>query len=150
MSGEKQGAPWPVPNMHFSVTIGDVGEVAFQKVVGLNVKFEIVEYRSGNSADFSNVKMPLQPTFGDVTLQKGMFANDMTLFNWLRGIKFNTIARQNVTIKLLNEEHAPMFTWSLKNAFPKEITFGELDAMKGSFAVEEMVITHEGLIMETS
>ncbi len=148
MSGDKQGTPWPVPNMHFTVIIGDKGEIAFQKVVGLNVKFEIVEYRSGNSKEFSNVKMPLQPTFGDITLQKGMFANDMALFSWLRMIKFNTIARQDVTIQLLNEEHTPIFVWRLKNAFPKEIAFGELDAMKGTFAVEEVVIAHEGLIME--
>lgn len=149
MSGDKQGTPWPVPNMHFSVTIGDIGEIPFQKVVGLNVKFEIVEYRSGNSVEFSNVKMPLQPTYGDVTLQKGMFTNDITLFKWLNSIKFNTIARQSVVIQLLNEEHASLFTWHLKNAFPKEIIFGELDAMKGTFAVEEIVIAHEGLIMET-
>lgn len=148
MSGDIQGAPWPVPNMHFSVTIGDIGEIPFQKVVGLNVKFEIVEYRSGNSKEYSNVKMPLQPTYGDVTLQKGMFANDIALFSWLNQIKFNTIARQDVTIQLLDEEHAPIFIWRLKNALPKEMTFGELDAMKGTFAVEEIVIAHEGLIME--
>ncbi len=148
MAGEKQDAVWPVPNMHFKVTLGDKGEVAFQKVVGLNVKFEVVEYRAGNSVEAANVKMPLSRTFNDVTLRKGMFAKDVHLFKWLNEIKLNTIARQNVTIQLLDEENNALFTWNLKNAFPREIIFGEFDAMKATFAVEELVLAHEGLNLE--
>jgi hypothetical protein len=33
MAGEKQENPWPVPKFHFKVTIGDIGEVAFETIV---------------------------------------------------------------------------------------------------------------------
>ena len=150
MAGDKQDSTWPVPSMHFKVTLGDKGEVAFQKVNGLQTKFETIEYRAGNSPSFENVKMPLFKSSSDVVLSKGVFVQDTILFNWLSEIKLNTIARQTVTIQLLDEEHKPMFTWTLANAFPKSITFGELDAMKATFAVEELVISHEGLQYEAN
>ena len=124
--------------------------MAFQKVNGLKTRYEIVEYRSGNSKESNNIKMPLSATYSDVVLQRGMFAGDLSLFRWLNEIKLNTIARQTITIELLNEEHNSMFVWTLTNAFPREITFGEFDAMKASFAIEELVIAHEGLSMELS
>lgn len=148
MAGEKQEAPWPIGSMHFSVTIGEQGEMAFQKVSGLKISHQIVEYRAGNSIDSSNVKMPLAQYSSDVTLRKGMFKDDKKLIAYFQSIKLNTIKRENVVINLLDEEHNPIFTWHLKNAFPKELSFGEFDAMAGTFAIEEIVLAHEGLTIE--
>ena len=58
MAGEKQEAPWPIPQFHFMVTLGDKGEIAFQEVSGLDTEYDVIEYRAGNSVDFSTVKMP--------------------------------------------------------------------------------------------
>ena len=148
MAGDKQEAPWPVGSMHFMVEIGDLGEIAFQKVSGLKMTHQIVEYRAGNSIDYNNVKMPLAQKFSDVYLTKGMFKDDKHLMTYMQSVKLNTIKRETVTIKLLDEEHNPLFTWTLKNAFPKEIAFGELDAMNATFAIEQIVLTHEGLSLE--
>lgn len=148
MAGDKQEAPWPVGSMHFSVRIGDLGEIAFQKVSGLKMTYQIVEYRAGNSIDYNNVKMPLAQKFSDVYLTKGMFKDDKHLMTYMQSVKLNTIKRETVTIQLLDEEHSPIFTWTLKNAFPKEIAFGELDAMNATFAIEQIVLSHEGLSLE--
>jgi phage tail-like protein len=148
MADEKNEAPWPVPKFHFKATIGDKGEISFQEVSGLDAEYDIIEYRAGNSVDFSAVKMPGLRKGSDVTLKKGMFKDDTTLRDYFNEVKMNTVARQTVTIQLLDEEHNPMFTWTLKNAFPLKISGTDLNGQGGEIAVEEIVLAHEGLSLE--
>ena len=147
MAGEKQSAPWPVPMFHFMVTFGSRGEIAFQEVSGLDTEYDVIEYRAGNSPEFTNIRMPGLKKHSDVTLKKGMFKDDTSLFEYFASVKMNTIARETVTIQLLDEEHKPMFTWTLKNAFPKKVTGASLNAKTSEAAMEEIVLTHEGLTM---
>ena len=147
MAGEKQEAPWPIPMFHFKVTIGGKGEVAFQEVSGLDTEYDMIEYRAGNSPEFTMVRMPGLKKHSDITLKKGMFSGDTTLFDYFSSIKMNTVARETVTIQLLDEEHKPLFTWTLKNAFPKKVTGASLNAKTSEAAIEEMVLSHEGLTM---
>ena len=134
--------------VHFKVTFGDKGEVFFQEISGLDTEYDIIEYRAGNSADFSTVRKPGLLKGADVTLKKGMFKNDTALYKYFNEIKMNTIARQTVTIQLLDEGHNPMFTWTLKNAFPMKVTGTDLNAETSEIAVEEIVLAHEGLSFE--
>jgi len=150
MAGEKQEAPWPVPKFYFKVSFGDKGEMAFQEVSGLDSEVDILEYRAGNSPEFSTIKMPCLKKSSDVTMKKGMYKGDGALFEWINEIKMNTISRQVVTIQLLDEEHNVLFTWSLKNAFPMKVTGTDLNAQNSDVAIEELVIAHEGLTMEAA
>ncbi|MBX2875308.1 MAG: phage tail protein [Saprospiraceae bacterium] len=148
MAGEKQEATWPLPKFHFRVSFGDKGEIAFQEVSGLDAEYDIIEYRSENNVDFSTVKMPGLRKTNDVTLKKGMFKGDTTLFDYFTEVKMNTIQRETVTIHLLDEEHNPMFTWTLQNAYPMKVTGTDLNAQNSEVAVEELVLAHEGLSFE--
>jgi len=49
---------------------------------------------------------------------------------------------------LLDEAHKPMFTWTLKNAFPLKVSGTDLNAQNSEVAIEEMVLAHEGLTFE--
>jgi len=138
-----------VPKFHFKVIVGDKGEIAFQEVFGLDTEVDI-EYRTANSPQFSTVKMPGLIKSSDVTLKKGTFKKNDTLFDWLEAIKMNMIQRQNVTIQLLDEEHNVMFTWSLQNAFPMKVTGTGLNAQDSEIAIEELVLVYEGLTMQTT
>jgi phage tail-like protein len=148
MAGEAQESPWPVPKFHFKATFGDKGEIAFQEISGLDTEYDIIEYRAGNSVDFSTVKMPGLRKGSDVTLKKGMFKDDTALYDYFNETKMNTILRQTVTIQLLDEEHNPLFTWTLKNAFPMKVSGTDLNAQNSEVAVEEIVLAHEGLSFE--
>ncbi len=145
MAGDKQEAPWPVPKFHFSVKIGDVGEVAFQEVTGLDTQYDVIEYRAGSSIEFSTVKMPGLKKATDITLKKGMFKDDEALMKYFQGVKMNTIKREDVVIQLLDEEHKPMFTWNLKNAWPMQLTGPDLNAESSEVALETLVLAHEGI-----
>ncbi len=148
MAGEHEESTWPLPRFHFKVSFGDKGEIAFQEVSGLDSESDIIEYRAGNNANFSTVKMPGLQKSSNVTMKKGIFKSDTALYDYFNEIKMNTIARQNVTIQLLDEEHNPMFTWTLKNAFPLKVSGTDLNAQNNEMAVEEIVMAHEGLIFE--
>lgn len=150
MAGEAQESPWPVPKFHFKATIGDKGEIAFQEVSGLDAETDVIEYRAGNSLEFSTIKMPGLLNRSQVTLKKGIFKSDTALYDYFNEVKMNTVARQTVTIQLLDEEHNPMFTWTLKNAFPVKVSGTDLNAQNSEVAVEEIVLAHEGLTVTNS
>lgn len=64
--------------------------------------------------------MPGLRKSGDVTLKKGIFNGDSTMWDWLNDTKMNTTKRQTVTISLLDEDGKPAQTWEVANAWPKK------------------------------
>jgi phage tail-like protein len=146
MAGEKQDNVWPLPKFYFSVKVDkDLAEATFQEVSGLDVEAQIIEYRHGNSPDFSTIKMPGIKKYGNITLKKGIFVKDNKFWDWFNQIKMNTIERQAVTISLLDEAGSPTMVWTLKNAWPTKITGTDLKSDGNEVAVETLEIAHEGL-----
>ena len=139
---------WPIPKFHFHVTFGDHGEATFQEISGLDTEYDVIEYRAGNSIDFSTVKMPGVRKTSDVTLKRGFFASGTALENYFMEVKMNTIARETVTIQLLDEEGKALFTWTLANAWPMKVSGTDLPGEDGEMAIEEIVLAHEGVTME--
>ena len=63
-------------------------------------------------------------------------------------VSLNTYTRVNVVIKLLNEEGATEFTWTLQRAFPLQVTPTDMNSTASEAAVETIVFAHEGLVVE--
>ncbi len=136
---------WPISKFYFSVDIGDQTDLAFQEVSGLDTEAQVIEYRNGNSPVFSTIKMPGLTKPGNVTLKKGVFVKDNKFWDWYNEIKMNTIKRESVVIKLLDETGAATMTWTLNNAWPTKITSTDLKSDGNEVAVETLEIAHEGL-----
>ncbi|WP_294677387.1 phage tail protein [uncultured Fluviicola sp.] len=149
MAGEKQDNVWPLPKFYFQVKLGDK-EVPFQEVSGLDIEAQIIEYRHGNSKEFSTIKMPGIKKTGNVTLKKGVFVKDNGFWDWFNKIKMNTIERQTVVISLLDEAGAPTMVWTLNNAWPTKITGTDMKSDGNEVAVETIEIAHEGLTIANS
>jgi phage tail-like protein len=135
---------WPVPKFYFEVK-WDSAVMHFQEVSGLDAEAQPLEYRHGDSPQFSTIKMPGLKKFSDVTLKKGVFKSDNKFWDWFNQIKMNTIKRKPVTISLLDEAGAPTMVWTLANAWPSKVTGTDLKADGNEVAVETIVICHEGL-----
>jgi phage tail-like protein len=146
MAGEANDKVWPLPKFYFSVSI-DGKVMPFQEVSGLDTETQIIEYRAGNSKQFSTIKMPGIKKTGNVTLKKGVFAKDNALYDWYKDIKMNLIKRAAVTISLLDESGAPTMVWTLSNAWPTKITGTDLKADGNEVAVETLELAHEGLVI---
>lgn len=149
MAGEKQDtSAWPLPEFYFKVSIEDIGDMSFKEVSGLDMEYDVIEYRAGDSKEFSKIKMPGLRKSGDITLKKGIFISDKKFWSWIGEIKLNTIKRRSVTISLLDETDKPAFTWKLTNAWPKKITVEGFKADGNNVAMETLILIHEGITVE--
>lgn len=140
---------WPISKFHFQVK-WDSEVMSFQEVSGLDVESQVIEYRHGDSPEFSTIKMPGLKKSGNVTMKKGVFKSDNKFWDWFVQIKMNTIKRIPVTISLLDEEGSPTMVWTLANAFPSKITGTDLKSEGNEVAIETIEIAHEGVTIENS
>lgn len=138
---------YPLVKFHFQVEWSGT-KIGFTEVSGLDVETEVVEYREGASPEYSKIKMPGMQKFSNITLKRGTFATDNEYFNWWNTVKLNTIERRDITISLLNEEHEPVITWKVKNAWPAKVQSTDLKADGNEVAIESMEIVHEGLTIQ--
>ncbi|MCA1758296.1 MAG: phage tail protein [Mariniphaga sp.] len=138
---------YPLVKFHFQVEWSGT-KIGFTEVSGLDLESEVVEYRDGASPEYSKIKMPGMQKFSNITLKRGTFATDNEFYNWWNTVKLNTIERRDITISLLNEEHEPVITWKVKNAWPAKVQSTDLKADGNEVAIESMEIVHEGLTIQ--
>lgn len=140
-------ATYPLPKFHFQVEWGGT-KIGFTEVTGLDITTDVIEYRDGASPEYHKVKMPGLQKFSNITLKRGIFAGDNEFFLWFNTVQLNTIERRDITISLLNEEHAPVFVWKIKNAWPTKITPTDLKADGNEVALETLELAHEGIVID--
>lgn len=135
---------YPLPKFHFIVEWGGK-RVGFTEVTGLDMQVEAIEYREGNSKEYSKIKMPGMHKFSNITLKRGAVGGDKEFFTWINTVSLNTVERRDLSISLLNEKHEPVFTWKVKNAFPVKVQASDLKSDGNEVAVETIELAHEGL-----
>jgi len=140
---------WPLPKFYFQVK-WDSELMSFQEVSGLDTEAQPIEYRHGDSPEFSTIKMPGIKKSGNVTMKKGVFKSDNKFWDWYSQIKMNTIKRIPITISLLDEAGAPTMVWTLANAWPTKITGTDLKSDGNEVAIETIEIAHEGITIANS
>jgi phage tail-like protein len=135
---------WPIPKFHFEVKWDDE-VMSFQEVSGLDAESQPIEYRHGDSPQFSPIRMPGLQKYSDVTMKRGVFRRNNKFWDWFKEIQMNTIKRKPVTISLLDEGGAPTMVWRLANAWPSKISGTDLKLDGNEVAVEAIVFSHDGL-----
>lgn len=140
-------ATYPIPKFHFQVQWGGT-RIGFTEVTGLTIENEVIEYREGNSPEYNKIKMPGLHKFGNITLKRGIFASDNEYFAWLNSVKLNTIERRDLIISLLNENHEPVVSYKVKQAWPVKIQAPDLKSDANEVAIESIELAHEGLIIQ--
>ncbi len=138
---------YPIPKFHFQVEWGG-SKIGFTEVSGLDLEREVIEYRDGASVEYSKLKMPGLTNHSNITLKRGSFEKDNEFYTWWIANKLDTVERRDLIISLLNEDHEPVITWKVKNAWPSKIQPTDLKADDNSIAIESMEIVHEGLTIE--
>lgn len=141
--------PYPLPVFHFQVDWRGT-RLAFSEVSGLTYENQMIEYRDGLSPEYVTVKMPGMPKTANVTLKRGIIPADNEFFEWVQSIKLNKVERRDITISLLNEEHDPVVTWKIVNAFPVKVEGPGLKATGNEVAIESIELAHEGITVENS
>jgi phage tail-like protein len=139
---------YPLPKFHFQVEWGGT-RMGFTEISGLDFETEVIEYREGSSKKYNKTKQPGLTKYSDITLKRGTFLGDFEFFElWRKAMMFQEGKekfRRDITIKLLDEEHTPIISWSVVNAWPRKVQYGDLKADANEILIETMVLVHEGL-----
>lgn len=138
---------YPLPKFHFQVEWGGA-RIGFTEVSGLDVETEVIEYREGNSPEYSKQKIPGMQKYANVTLKRGVVQADNDYFNWWNTVALNKVERRDITISLLNEEHAPVMVWKLKNAWASKIQSTDLKADGNETAIESVELVYDSMSIQ--
>ncbi|MEM0995517.1 MAG: phage tail protein [Bacteroidota bacterium] len=138
---------YPLPVFHFQVDWGGT-RIGFTEASGMSLETQIIEYREGSMKEYNVTKMPGMQQFGNITLKRGQFAGDNEFYDWWNTVKLNTIERRDITVSLLNENHEPVITWKVKNAWPVKIDGPTMNSTGNETSIESMELAHEGLTVQ--
>ncbi|MBC7706349.1 MAG: phage tail protein [Rhodoferax sp.] len=130
----------------------DGGEIfgGFSDVSGIGTEMAIAEYRNGNENENHVRKVGGIHKVSDVTLKRGI-VDSITLFKWVKAARTQGPgAKRSVSILLLDEAQKPVQSWILRGVLPMKYTGATLAAKGGGdVAMEELVLSSEGLEMES-
>jgi phage tail-like protein len=137
---------YPPLGFHFKVEVLDLppndGDVRFTEVSGLSVEMNTEDFPEGGQNRFVQ-KYPTRAKYGDLVLKRGMLISSEVL-KWIRGcIEDYEIQPKNVDVKLLNENHDPLITWHVVNAFPVKWAVSDLNASNNAVVIETLQMSYQ-------
>jgi len=141
---------YPLTVFHFSVSWGG-DNIGFSEVSGLSQEVQAIEYRDGlMSGTTLPLKRPGLKKAGNITLKKGLVADNIELYNWLNNNGQPNVERRDLVITLLNDEGQPVFIWRVAQAWPVKCEGPGLKASGNDIAIESVDLVHEGLTFKTA
>jgi phage tail-like protein len=142
----------PYKSFRFEVEISGnmvFAKAGFQKVSGLKMNTDVVEYREGGD-NLTVSKSPGLTKFDPITLERGM-SEDTDMWDWASKIfhidetsHSQVKYRANVKIKLKGRNGAVVKAWEIPNAWISKYETGEFDAMGNNVMLETIELQHEG------
>jgi phage tail-like protein len=145
-STDQIAASYPIPTYRFVVSMGSES-IPFNNVSGLDITYDTIEYRDGIGNWF---RMPGQRQTVTLTLRKGVFPGDSSLYDWINSISLNQVEKKDITISLTDDAGTTLLlTWNVSNAFPTSLTSPSLDAASNEVAVQEVRLMADRVTVQT-
>jgi phage tail-like protein len=126
----------------FELKIPDIDTIGlFMHCSGLEVSFDVYEYREGGNNDFVH-RLPGALHYPNLVLSRGL-TNEEALLKWLWATQTNAQRKQiTLTLSYGNAKR----TWTFGDAFPVRWTGPQMDAGAVDLATETLEIAHSGLM----
>lgn len=137
---------YPPVGFHFKVEVEGLGpndnDVRFAEVGGLSAELVTEEVPEGGENRFVQ-KYPIRAKFPELVLKRGLLMQS-SLLDWVRAsIEQLEIAPKLVHVKLLNEEHQPLLTWNLIDAYPTKWSVSDLNASANAIVIETLQLYYK-------
>jgi phage tail-like protein len=113
----------------------------FQAVTGLSVEYETETIKEGGENRFEH-KLPVRTRYGDISLRRGLLLDSDVLRWCLDAFENRVFAPADLQIVLLNENHEPLKTWSVVQAWPKKWSVSEFNAEQNSLVIESLDLSY--------
>ena len=140
----------PLTTFSFHVELDGVDIGAFKECSGVDSETEIIEYKETTKEGKLIIrKLPGAMKWADITLKKSIDSRK-DLWDWRAEVERGDIdaARRNGSVVLYDSTHAEVTRWNFFSGWPSKWKGADLNAGENSVAVEEVTITHEGLVRE--
>ena len=138
----------PYAGYNFSVELDGITRAGFRNCSGLDSTTNAGTYREGTDRVLSSRKIPGLLSHGDVTLSRGITADDK-LWRWHEKVLNGKAERHNISISLLNDVGEAKITWNLFECWPTQWTGPTFDASSDEVAIEELVLTYERIEVDS-
>jgi len=137
---------YPPVGFHFKVEFIGVADnndsdMRFQEVSGLNMELGTEEVVEGGENRFSH-KLPSRAKYNNLVLKRGMLTNSQ-LIDWIKDAveNFNFLPVE-VIVKLLNENHEPLVSWSFTKVWPVKWSISDFKSTDNSIVVETLELAY--------
>jgi phage tail-like protein len=135
---------YPPVGFHFKVEVQDLplndNDMRFSEVSGLSVEMGTEEVAEGGQNRFIQ-KYPTRTKYPELVLKRGLLVNSEIL-TWIRSCLEDyedyQIKPKTIFIKLLNEEHQPLLTWNIVNAYPTKWSVSDFNASNNAVVIESL------------
>jgi phage tail-like protein len=133
--------PETAPRRHsFVVNIEGHDLGSWQKVSGLDVAFDVIEFREGSGP---TRYFPGATKYTTIKLER-TFTGDTKLTDWFTAFSQTPTERVRGTIILFDPAHTEVARWNFENAWPQKLTGPVLNAGTNDVPVESIELVHEG------
>jgi phage tail-like protein len=143
---------YPPPAFHFKVEVTGFAtgnDVRFSDVSGLTMEQVTEELAEGGENRFIQ-KYPVRAKYPELVLKRGLLPRS-ELFEWFREcIQDLDITPRDVDVKLLDQDHQPLVTWHLVNAYPTKWALGDLGANSNAVALETLQLYYQYFSVDSS
>lgn len=132
----------------FHVELDGVDIGRFKEASGVESETEIIEYKEVTKDGKMVIrKVPGAMKWADITLKKSIDTSH-DLWEWRLEVEEGDIdsARRDGSIVLYDSTHAEVARWNFMSGWPSKWKGADLNAGEDQIAVEEITITHEGLV----
>lgn len=136
---------YPPIGFHFSVEFPEISsdskDQQFQSVTGLSVDIDTEEVAEGGENRFKH-KIPVRTKYPNLVLKRGLLV-DSEVIKWCRDAVENfQFKPTGIIVKLLNEKHEPLVSWSIVHAYPVKWSLVDLNAEESKLAIETLELTY--------
>ena len=144
---------YPPVGFHFKVEVMDIdandNDVRFTEVSGLSAELTTEEVPEGGENRFVQ-KFPTRAKYPELILKRGLLVSSEIL-KWIeKCINDFEITPKDLVIKLLNEDHEPLLTWRVVNAYPTKWSVSDLNSSSNTVVIESLQFYYQYFTLDKS
>lgn len=119
-----------------------IPDVGFQEVSGMNADIGVEEYREGGENRFAH-RLPQPVSYPNLVLKRGMLVGSQLMQWFKKSVEGFTFEAHDITVILLNPEHAPLQAWNFINAWPVKWSVEGFNAEENKIMIENIEFSYQ-------
>jgi phage tail-like protein len=142
--------PYPATGYYYAVRLASAAvtdhDASFKEVSGLAMELAVEELGEGGENRFKH-RLPTGAKYTNLVLKRGLVVESSPFFQWcsttIQGNLVKAIVPSGILVALLDENGAPLRTWSVVNAWPVKWSVSDFNAMDGQVVIETLEIAYQ-------